>query len=33
MIVFPTLILLLFWIQGHQAAKKKEIKKMKAKDL
>lgn len=33
MIVFPTLILFLFWIQEHQAAKKKEIKKMKAKDL
>lgn len=33
MIVFPTLILLLLWIQGHQAAKKKEIEKMKAKDI
>ena len=32
-IVFPPLIFFLFWIQGHQAAKKKEIKKMKAKDL
>lgn len=27
MIVFPTLIFFLFWIQGHQAAKKREIKK------
>ena len=33
MIVFPTLIFFLFWIQGHQAAKKKEIDKMKAKDI
>lgn len=33
MIVFPTLIFFLFWIQGHQAAKKREIKKMNAKDL
>lgn len=33
MIVFPTLIFFLFWIQGHQAAKKKEIAKMKAKDI
>ncbi|HIQ99194.1 MAG TPA: hypothetical protein IAB23_05895 [Candidatus Scybalocola faecavium] len=33
MIVFPTLIFFLFWIQGHQAAKKKEIEKMKAKDI
>ena len=33
MIVFPTLIFFLFWIQGHQVAKKKEIAKMKAKDI
>ena len=33
MIVFPTLIFFLFWIQGHQTAKKKEIAKMKAKDM
>ena len=33
MTVFPTLIFLLFLIQGHQVAKKKEIAKMKAKDM
>ena len=33
MTVFPTLIFFLFWIQGHQVAKKKEIAKMKAKDI
>ena len=33
MIIFPTLIFFLFWIQGHQAAKKKELLKMKAKDI
>ena len=32
-IISPTLIFFLFWIQGHQAAKKKEIEKMKAKDI
>ena len=32
-IIFPTLIFFLFWIQGHQAAKKKELLKMKAKDI
>ena len=32
-IIFPTLIFFLFWIQGYQAAKKKEISKMKAKDI
>ena len=32
-IIFPTLIFFLFCIQGHQAAKKKEIEKMKAKDM
>ena len=33
MLVFPTLIFSLLWIQGHQVAKKKEIDKMKAKDM
>ena len=33
MIVFPTLIFILLWIEGQQAAKKKEIAKMKAKDM
>ena len=33
MIIFPTLIFFLFWIKGYQAAKKKEISKMKAKDI
>ena len=33
MIVFPTLIFFLFWIQGQQTAKKKEIEKMKAKNI
>ena len=33
MIVFPTLLFIVFWIEGHLAAKKKEIAKMKAKDL
>ncbi len=33
MVVFPTLILLLAWIDGQQAAKKKEIAKMKAQDI
>lgn len=32
-IIFPTLIFFLFWIQGHQTAKKKEIDKMKAQDM
>lgn len=32
-IIFPTLIFFLFWIQEHKAAKKKEIEKMKAKDM
>ena len=32
-IIFPTLIFFLFSIQRHQAAKKKEIEKMKAKDM
>ena len=33
MIVFPTLIFILFWIEGQMAARKKEIEKMKAKDI
>lgn len=33
MLFFPTIILLLIWIVGHQSAKKKEIDKMKAKDI
>ena len=33
MIIFPTIIFFLFSIQGYQAAKKKEISKMKAKDI
>ena len=33
MIIFPTLIFSLLWIQGHQAAKKRELEKMKAKDM
>ena len=33
MIIFPTLLFFLFWIQGHQAAKKRELEKMKAKDM
>ncbi len=33
MVVFPTLIFFLFWIQGYQTAKKKELEKMKAKDI
>ena len=32
-ILFPTLILFLMWAEGHEAAKKKEAAKMKAKDL
>ena len=32
-VVFPTLIFFLFWIQGHQAAKKRELERMKAKDM
>ena len=33
MIVFPTLIFFLLWAQGHLAAKKKEMEKMKAQDM
>lgn len=32
-LLFPTLIFLLMWLQGHEAAKKKEMEAMKAKDL
>ena len=32
-LLFPTLILLLIWAEGHQAAKKRELEKMKAKDM
>src|SRR5699024_5075662 len=31
--LFPTAILLLNWLEGHQAAKKKELERMRAKDL
>lgn len=30
---FPTAILLLIWLSGHQAAKKKEMERMKAQDM
>ena len=33
MLLFPTVILILIWISGHETAKKKEINKMKAKDM
>lgn len=33
MLVFPTVILLLLWLKGHETAKKKEIARMKARDL
>ena len=32
-LLFPTAILLLIWLEGHQAAKKKELERMRAKDL
>ena len=32
-LVFPTLILLLLWLKGNLAAKKREMEQMKAKDL
>ena len=32
-LVFPALIFILFWVEGQQAAKKKEMAKMKAKDI
>ena len=31
MVVFPTLIFFLFWIQGYQTAKKKELEKNESK--
>ena len=33
MLLFPTAILLLIWFSGHEAAKKKEIQRMKAQDM
>lgn len=33
MLLFPTVILILIWISGHESAKKKEMNKMKAKDM
>lgn len=33
MLIFPTLIFLLIWLQGNLAAKKREMEQMKAKDL
>lgn len=33
MLLFPTAILLLIWLEGHQAARKKELERMRAKDL
>ena len=33
MLVFPTVILLLLWLKGHETAKRKEIARMKARDL
>ena len=32
-VVFPTVILRLLWLDGHQAAKKKEMDRMKSRDL
>ena len=32
-VIFPTLILILFWIRGQQLAKKREMARMKAKDI
>ena len=32
-LTFPTLIIFLMWIEGRQSAKKKEMAKMKAKDI
>ena len=32
MLIFPTLIFLLIWLQGNLAAKKREMEQMKAKD-
>lgn len=33
LVLFPSLILLMVWTEGHHIAKKKEMDKMKAKDL
>ena len=33
MLTFPTLILLLIWLKGHQNASKRELRKMSAKDM
>lgn len=33
LVLFPSLILLMIWAEGHHIAKKKEMDKMKAKDL
>lgn len=33
MIIFPTLIFFFMWMEGHQSAKKKEMNKMKVKDM
>ena len=33
MVLFPSILLLLIWLQGNQAAKKREMDRMKAKDL
>ena len=32
-LLFPTLVLLLLWLEGHLAAKKRELARMKATDL
>lgn len=32
-VLFPTLIVFLMWAEGHQAARKKELAKMKAQDI
>ena len=32
-LLFPTLIFLLMWAEGHQAAKKRELEKMRAQDI
>ncbi len=32
-IIFPSLILLLLWLEGHETAKKRELERMRAKDL
>ncbi len=32
-LLFPTLLLILIWISGHESAKKKEMDRMKAQDM